>query len=98
MRYGLALAATVIGTLTCTAAFAQQGQQRSPEQMAAAFDQADSNRDLKLDYAEWKALLPPRMTAGTTEEQLQTAFARRDRDHDKFLTKEEFMAQPARAG
>ena len=90
-KYLLLAAATVA---LAAPSFAQQGggrPQRSPEEMAAAFDKADADKNGKLSMAEWKTSLGDR-AANATDEQLKGFFDRRDADKDGSLSKAEFTA------
>lgn len=75
-------------------ALAQQPPQPTPEERAARFDAADKNKDGKLDKAEWTTTLPER--AASRADQIWTS--RIDPDGDGFVSKEQFLAMPARPG
>ena len=68
-------------------ALAQQGTPPTPEQQAERFAKADTNKDGKLDKAEFTAMLPDQMKANA-----DAIFARRDTDKDGFISKAEMMA------
>jgi Ca2+-binding EF-hand superfamily protein len=90
MTFKTLIAASALAAVIAAPAFAQPPQ-RSPEELAAAFDKADANKDGKLDFAEWKASLGDR-AAQATDDMLKGFFDRRDADHDGKLTKAEFTA------
>lgn len=80
---GLTLAAAVTGQ-----ALAQGPGPMTPEQREARFTAGDTNKDGKLDKAEWTAILPERAKAMAD----QIWASRVDPDGDGFITKEQFMA------
>jgi hypothetical protein len=84
------LACATLGALIAAPAFAQPGggMQMTPEQREARFVAADTNKDNKLDKAEWTAVLPERAKAMAD----QIWSARVDADGDGFITKEQFLA------
>lgn len=94
MMKKLALAAFAFAAISAPA-LAQQGggrMQRTPEELAAAFDKADANKDGKLSAVEFKATIPAQMAANVDDARLKTMFERRDADKDGSLTKAEFTA------
>ncbi len=84
------LAGAALGALIATPAFAQPGSgtPMTPEQREARFVAADTNKDNKLDKAEWISVLPEQAKAMAD----QIWSSRIDADGDGFITKEEFMA------
>lgn len=85
------LACATLGALMAAPAFAQPpggGMQMTPEQREARFVAGDTNKDGKLDKAEWTAILPERAQAMAD----QIWSTRVDQDGDGFITKEQFLA------
>ncbi len=91
MTFKTLIAAAALASVMAAPAFAQP-QQRSPEELAAAFDKADANKDGKLDMAEFKNTIPEEMRANVTDDRLKTFFDRRDTDKDGKLSKAEYTA------
>ena len=91
MTFRTLIAASALAVVIAAPAFAQPPQQ-TPEERAAAFDKADTNKDGKLDLAEWKATIPEQMRGQVSDDQLKTFFDRRDTDKDGSLSKAEFTA------
>ena len=60
----------------------------TPEQREARFVAADTNKDNKLDKAEWTSVLPEQ--AREMADQIWSS--RVDADGDGFITKEQFLA------
>jgi Ca2+-binding EF-hand superfamily protein len=85
----LVLASAAFAALAAPA-FAQRPQP-TPEERAAAFDKADTNKDGKLDMAEFKASLGDR-AAQIDDDRLKSIFDRRDADKDGTLSKAEYTA------
>jgi hypothetical protein len=85
-----------VATALAAPALAQQGpgggMRRSPEELAAAFDKADANKDGSLDKVEFKATIPAEMAAQVDDTRLATMFERRDGDKDGKVTKAEYTA------
>jgi Ca2+-binding EF-hand superfamily protein len=81
------LACATLGALLAAPALAQ-GPQLTPEQREARFVAGDTNKDGKLDKAEWTAILPERAQAMAD----QIWSTRVDQDGDGFITKEQFLA------
>lgn len=85
------LACTALGALIAAPALAQPpggGMQMTPEQREARFVAGDTNKDGKLDKAEWTAILPEQAQAMAD----QIWSSRVDADGDGFITKEQFLA------
>jgi Ca2+-binding EF-hand superfamily protein len=79
--------------------FAQQGggggrMQRTPEELAAAFDKADANKDGSLDKAELKTTLPEQFQAQVDDARLTQMLERRDTDKNGKVSKAEFTTPP----
>jgi Ca2+-binding EF-hand superfamily protein len=87
MTIGKFLACATLGALIAAPALAQPAQ-LTPEQREARFVAGDTNKDGKLDKAEWTAILPERAQAMAD----QIWSTRVDQDGDGFITKEQFMA------
>lgn len=88
MNLKILLAATTFAAGLAAPALAQPGAPLTPEQREARFAAADSNRDGKLDKAEWLSALPDAAKARADE----IWSSRVDADGDGFITKEQFMA------
>ncbi len=80
------IACTALGALIAAPALAQTPM--TPEQREARFVAADTNKDNKLDKAEWVAVLPEQ--AKDMADQIWSS--RVDADGDGFITKEQFLA------
>ncbi|MEZ5938054.1 MAG: EF-hand domain-containing protein [Hyphomonadaceae bacterium] len=89
-KLGLALAAIAV---CATPALAQQGPGRmTPEQRAERFEASDTNKDGKLDKAEWLTAMPAQMKERMGEERIEQMWSMRlDSDGDGFVTKDEFV-------
>lgn len=88
MNLKVFLAASMLATLVAAPALAQPGTPMTPEQREARFVAGDTNKDGKLDKAEWTAILPEQAKAMAD----QMWSSRVDADGDGFVTKEQFMA------
>jgi Ca2+-binding EF-hand superfamily protein len=80
------LACAALGALFAAPALAQTPM--TPEQREARFVAADTNKDGKLDKAEWTSVLPEQ--ARDMADQIWSS--RVDADGDGFITKEQFLA------
>jgi hypothetical protein len=96
MTFKSLVAASTLAAILAVPAFAQPPgggfPQQTPEQLAAAFDKADANKDAKLDKAELKTTLPEQFQAQVDDARLATMFERRDADKDGSISKAEFTA------
>jgi Ca2+-binding EF-hand superfamily protein len=81
------LAGTALTALIAAPAMAQPTPM-TPEQREARFVAADTNKDNKLDKAEWTSVLPEQ--AREMADQIWSS--RVDADGDGFITKEQFLA------
>ena len=81
------LAGTALTALIAAPAIAQPTPM-TPEQREARFVAADTNKDNKLDKAEWTSVLPEQ--AREMADQIWSS--RVDADGDGFITKEQFLA------
>lgn len=85
------LAGAALAALIAAPAMAQPpggGTPPTPEQREARFVAADTNKDGKLDKAEWTSVLPDQ--AKDMADQIWSS--RVDQDGDGFITKEQFLA------
>jgi Ca2+-binding EF-hand superfamily protein len=81
------LAGAALTALIAAPAIAQPTPM-TPEQREARFVAADTNKDNKLDKAEWTSVLPEQ--AREMADQIWSS--RVDADGDGFITKEQFLA------
>jgi Ca2+-binding EF-hand superfamily protein len=81
------LAGAALTALIAAPAMAQPTPM-TPEQREARFVAADTNKDGKLDKAEWTSVLPEQ--AKDMADQIWSS--RVDADGDGFITKEQFLA------
>jgi hypothetical protein len=81
------LAGAALTALIAAPAMAQPTPM-TPEQREARFVAADTNKDNKLDKAEWTSVLPEQ--AREMADQIWSS--RVDADGDGFITKEQFLA------
>lgn len=81
------LAGAALTALIAAPAMAQPTPM-TPEQREARFVAADTNKDNKLDKAEWTSVLPEQ--AREMADQIWSS--RVDGDGDGFITKEQFLA------
>lgn len=92
MKLGSFVAASMLAVLIVSPALAQPGGM-TPEQREARFNSGDTNKDGKLDKAEWLGSIPAQMKANVSEDQLGQMWSSRiDADGDGFITKEQFLA------
>ncbi len=92
MRLKVFIAASVLAAAVAGPALAQPGGM-TPEQREARFVAGDTNKDGKLDKAEWLASIPEQMKANATPDQLEQLWSSRiDADGNGSITKAEFLA------
>jgi len=97
------VAASALAAILAVPAFAQPPgggggggrPQQTPEELAAAFDKADANKDGKLDKVELKTTLPEQFQAQVDDARLTQMMERRDTDKNGTLSKAEFTAPRA---
>jgi Ca2+-binding EF-hand superfamily protein len=92
MNLKIFLAATMMAAVVAGPALAQPTPM-TPEQREARFTAGDTNKDGKLDKAEWIASIPEQMKANASADQLEQMWSSRvDADGDGFITKDQFLA------
>ncbi len=93
MKLKVFIAASMLAAVVTGPALAQQGGALTPEQREARFTAGDTNKDGKLDKAEWLASIPEQMKANASTDQLEQMWSSRiDADGDGFITKDQFLA------
>lgn len=92
MNLKIFVAASMLTAMIAAPALAQPPGM-TPEQREARFTAGDTNKDGKLDKAEWLASIPAAMKANASDDQLEQMWSSRiDADGDGFITKEQFLA------
>lgn len=92
MKFKVFIAASMLAAVVAGPALAQPASM-TPEQREARFTAGDTNKDGKLDKAEWLASIPAGMKSNATDDQLEQMWSSRiDADGDGFITKDQFLA------
>ncbi len=92
MKLRIVITAAMLAGVVAGSALAQPTP-LTPAEREARFASGDTNKDGKLDKAEWIAAIPAPMKANASADQLEQMWSSRvDADGDGFITKEQFLA------